>query len=136
MYHLAACMVVESTPAMHHTAFIDAQAAPTLCTRQDTSNQASHSLHASSQSKGQPNHIKLTWPDDLGCRPLTAAVAAAGRGHITLDGSARMRERPIQDLVDGLTQLGVDAQCTAGTGCPPVTVNAQGLPSGKVGQLL
>ena len=45
-----------------------------------------------------------------------------------------MRERPIQDLVDGLTQLGVDAQCTAGTGCPPVTVNAQGLPSGKVGQ--
>ena len=66
------------------------------------------------------------------CRPLTAAVAAAGRGNITLDGSARMRERPIQDLVDGLTQLGVDAQCTAGTGCPPVTVNAQGLPSGKV----
>ena len=68
------------------------------------------------------------------CRPLTAAVAAAGRGHITLDGSARMRERPIQDLVDGLTQLGVDAQCTAGTGCPPVTVHAQGLPSGKVAQ--
>ena len=68
------------------------------------------------------------------CRPLTAAVAAAGRGHITLDGSARMRERPIQDLVDGLTQLGVDAQCTAGTGCPPVTVHAQGLPSGKVVQ--
>ena len=43
-----------------------------------------------------------------------------------------MRERPIQDLVDGLQQLGVDAQCTAGTGCPPVTVNANGLPSGKV----
>ena len=43
-----------------------------------------------------------------------------------------MRERPIQDLVDGLTQLGVDAQCTAGTGCPPVAVHAQGLPSGKV----
>jgi hypothetical protein len=44
-----------------------------------------------------------------------------------------MRERPIQDLVDGLVQLGVDAQCTMGTGCPPVTVNAAGLPSGKVG---
>lgn len=62
-------------------------------------------------------------------------MAAAGRGHITLDGSARMRERPIQDLVDGLNQLGVHAQCTAGTGCPPVTVNAQGLPSGKVRQV-
>ena len=43
-----------------------------------------------------------------------------------------MRERPIGDLVDGLVQLGVDASCTLGTGCPPVTVVAKGLPSGKV----
>ncbi|KAJ9526190.1 hypothetical protein QJQ45_009654 [Haematococcus lacustris] len=65
-------------------------------------------------------------------RPLTAAVAAAGRGRFVLDGVARMRERPIQDLVDGLVQLGVDARCSLGTGCPPVEVQAQGLPSGKV----
>jgi 5-enolpyruvylshikimate-3-phosphate synthase len=39
-------------------------------------------------------------------RPLTAAVAAAGRGRFVLDGVARMRERPIQDLVDGLVQVG------------------------------
>lgn len=65
-------------------------------------------------------------------RPLTAAVAAAGRGSFILDGVARMRERPIQDLVDGLVQLGVDASCTLGTGCPPVLVNAVGLPAGKV----
>ena len=65
-------------------------------------------------------------------RPLTAAVAAAGRGTFTLDGVPRMRERPIQDLVDGLVQLGVSASCTMGTGCPPVTVEAQGLPSGTV----
>ena len=65
-------------------------------------------------------------------RPLTAAVAAAGRGKFTLDGVPRMRERPIQDLVDGLVQLGVSASCTLGTGCPPVTVEAQGLPSGTV----
>ena len=43
-------------------------------------------------------------------RPLTAAVAAAGEGEFVLDGVARMRERPIQDLVDGLNQLG--AQCS------------------------
>ena len=49
-----------------------------------------------------------------------------------LDGVERMRERPIQDLVEGLQQLGVDAQCTAGTGCPPVSVRAAGLPSGQV----
>lgn len=55
-------------------------------------------------------------------RPLTAAVAAAGKGTYVLDGVARMRERPIQDLVDGLNQLGVKATCTLGTGCPPVEV--------------
>lgn len=65
-------------------------------------------------------------------RPLTAAVAAAGRGDFILDGVARMRERPIQDLVDGLVQLGVKAECTMGTGCPPVAVKAEGLPSGRV----
>ena len=130
-------------------------------------------------------------------RPLTAAVAAAGRGEFVLDGVARMRERPIQDLVDGLTQLGVssaasctcvlaplpvrtagcqasvapqvqaqarsdsaqralapdimpkaqgchnaqkcclhaagvDAECTRGTGCPPVRVKADGLKGGKI----
>ncbi len=68
-------------------------------------------------------------------RPLTAAVAAAGRGTFVLDGVARMRERPIQDLVEGLVQLGVQAECTMGTGCPPVTVQAEGLPSGTVSAL-
>lgn len=65
-------------------------------------------------------------------RPLTAAVAAAGRGEFVLDGVARMRERPIEDLVAGLRQLGVDAECTLGTGCPPVRVAAAGLPTGRV----
>ena len=64
-------------------------------------------------------------------RPLTAAVAAAGRGAFVLDGTPRMRERPIQDLIDGLTQLGVEASCSP-TGCPPVEINAQGLPTGTV----
>lgn len=65
-------------------------------------------------------------------RPLCAAVAAAGRGRFVLDGIQRMRERPIQDLVDGLVQLGVKATCTLGTGCPPVEVVAEGLKGGKV----
>lgn len=63
-------------------------------------------------------------------RPLTAAVAAAGKGSFVLDGIARMRERPIQDLVDGLVQLGVDATCTLGTGCPPVAVKGEGIAAG------
>lgn len=47
-------------------------------------------------------------------RPLTAAVAAAGRGRFVLDGVARMRERPIQDLVDGLVQVGTTVVCEGG----------------------
>ena len=65
-------------------------------------------------------------------RPLTAAVAAAAQGTFVLDGIPRMRERPIQDLVDALKALGVDAECTLGTGCPPVRVVARGLPGGTV----
>lgn len=65
-------------------------------------------------------------------RPLTAAVAAAGRGTFVLDGVARMRERPIEDLVSGLRQLGVEASCTLGTQCPPVRVAARGLRPGRV----
>ncbi len=38
-------------------------------------------------------------------RSLAAALAFAG-GHYTLDGVARMRERPIGDLVDALNALG------------------------------
>ena len=45
-----------------------------------------------------------------------------------------MRERPIQDLIDGLVQLGVEAECTAGSGCPPVTVKGGGLPDGTASQ--
>ena len=33
-------------------------------------------------------------------RFLTAAIAAAGRGEFRLDGIERMRERPIEDLLD------------------------------------
>ncbi|KAI3971366.1 hypothetical protein MKX01_008210 [Papaver californicum] len=37
------------------------------------------------------------------------------------------------DLVVGLKQLGADADCTVGTDCPPVRINANGaLPGGKV----
>lgn len=43
-----------------------------------------------------------------------------------------MRERPIADLVDGLKQLGVKVECTLGTGCPPVEVQAEGLPGGEM----
>jgi len=59
------------------------------------------------------------------------AVAALGHGTFRLDGVPRMRQRPIQDLLDALRQLGADAVSEAGTGCPPVIVHANGLPGGR-----
>ncbi len=58
------------------------------------------------------------------------AVAALGEGRFRLDGNARMRQRPIQELLDALGQLGADARAEQGTGCPPVIVEARGLEGG------
>ncbi|MDP7439298.1 MAG: 3-phosphoshikimate 1-carboxyvinyltransferase, partial [SAR324 cluster bacterium] len=63
-------------------------------------------------------------------RPLTAAMTL-GHGRFVLDGVARMRERPIIDLIESLTQLGANLRCLNGTDCPPVEVIADGLPGGK-----
>lgn len=63
-------------------------------------------------------------------RFLTAAVAAS-QGVFRLDGVERMRERPIEDLLAALRQLGCDAQSERGTGCPPVIVRSRGLPGGS-----
>jgi len=63
-------------------------------------------------------------------RPLAAALCM-GEGKFVLDGVPRMRERPIADLVDGLKQLGADVSCVEETGCPPVTINANGVKGGE-----
>lgn len=72
------------------------------------------------------------WLENSGTsiRFLTA-FCAAGNGEFLLDGNDRMRERPIQDLVDSLQQLEVDVTCENHTGCPPVRVRANGLPGGE-----
>ena len=62
-------------------------------------------------------------------RPLTAALTL-GHGQFVLDGIERMRERPIQDLLDGLNQLGAQVRSINNTGCPPVEIIANGLPGG------
>src|SRR5262249_54744263 len=64
-------------------------------------------------------------------RFLTAMVAA-GEGRYRLDGVPRMRERPIQDLLDALNQLlGVRADSEAGNGCPPVVIETRGVCAGQ-----
>jgi len=53
---------------------------------------------------------------------LLTAVAALGRGTYTLGGTDRMGQRPIQELLDALGQIGVSARSRCANGCPPVEV--------------
>lgn len=58
-----------------------------------------------------------------------AATLAAGPSRI--DGQPRMRERPIDDLVDALAQLGAEVAIEGRGGCPPLRVAGGGLPGGS-----
>ncbi len=58
-----------------------------------------------------------------------SAFLTLGNGEYILDGEPRMRERPIGDLIDSLTQLG--AKLETANNCPPVKIIASGLPGGK-----
>ena len=62
-------------------------------------------------------------------RFLTALLATA-HGTYYLDGTPRMRQRPVADLLDALQGLGVIIRSDLGTGCPPVTIEARGLEGG------
>jgi 3-phosphoshikimate 1-carboxyvinyltransferase len=64
-------------------------------------------------------------------RPLTAALALAG-GHYKLSGVARMHERPIGDLVDGLRQLGADITYLGNDGFPPLDIKPANIKAGGV----
>lgn len=57
------------------------------------------------------------------------ALATLGSGRYVIDGSPRMRERPIGDLVDALRLLGADLD--APSGCPPVVVRGRALAGGR-----
>ncbi len=63
---------------------------------------------------------------------LLTGICALGRGGYVLDGTRRMQERPIQDLVEGLNQLGICAHCLQKNSCPPVHVKGAKVLGGKV----
>lgn len=60
------------------------------------------------------------------------ALCTLGRGRYRLNGSPRMRERPIGALVDALAQLGAAIGYEDTPGCPPLTILGRGLPGGQV----
>jgi 3-phosphoshikimate 1-carboxyvinyltransferase len=60
------------------------------------------------------------------------ALCALGRGKYNLDGIARMRQRPIGELVELLRHLGARIEYVIEQGFPPVNVLADKLPGGIV----
>jgi len=60
------------------------------------------------------------------------ALACLGHGRYRLDGSPRMRERPIAQLVGALQQLGAPLGYDGAEGYPPLTMVARGLGGGEV----
>jgi 3-phosphoshikimate 1-carboxyvinyltransferase len=59
------------------------------------------------------------------------AMLCVGMGHFRLDGVARMRERPIEDLLVALRQLGARVRSERGDGFPPILIDAYGLRGGQ-----
>jgi 3-phosphoshikimate 1-carboxyvinyltransferase len=60
------------------------------------------------------------------------ALACLGFGRRRLDGSPRMRERPIGALVEALLTLGAQIGYEGAAGFPPLSVRARGLTGGQV----
>jgi len=58
------------------------------------------------------------------------ALCALGRGRFVLDGTARMRQRPIAELVDLLRNMGARIEYLGEAGFPPLAVWSDTLPGG------
>ena len=65
-------------------------------------------------------------------RFLTAFYAVTPGCQVTLDGSERMRQRPIGALVDALRALGADIEYLSKEGFPPLAVRGRMLEGGEV----
>ncbi|MDD5724159.1 MAG: 3-phosphoshikimate 1-carboxyvinyltransferase [Syntrophales bacterium] len=60
------------------------------------------------------------------------SLASIGTGEIILDGSDRLRERPLQPLLDTLQGMGVACHTTGkNNGCPPVVIQGGSLRGGR-----
>lgn len=53
-------------------------------------------------------------------------------GKIRLDGDERMRERPLADLLDCLTQMRIKAVSANNNGCPPIDIIGGEVPGGEM----
>lgn len=65
-------------------------------------------------------------------RFLTAYFSSQAGMTVTLDGSERMRERPVGQLVDALRSLGAEISYAGNEGFPPLIIKGQTLVGGEI----
>lgn len=63
---------------------------------------------------------------------LLAGLLAAGCGRFVVDGTARLRERPIGPVLQALAGQGVSCRYLGEAGYPPVEIEARGLQGGDI----
>ena len=63
-------------------------------------------------------------------RIMTAMSGLVRTGHTVLTGDESLRKRPMQPILDALTQLGVEAFSTKADGTPPLVVRGGGINGG------
>ncbi len=78
-----------------------------------------------------PSEPLFTANSGTSARFLTA-IASLAEGPVVVDGGPRMRERPIEDLVDALVGLGARAEIQGQNGCPPVRLEGGGFTGGEI----
>jgi 3-phosphoshikimate 1-carboxyvinyltransferase len=91
---------------------------------------AGWSVHGSGGRLVAPSHPLDARASGTTARFLTAAAVLAD-GPVVIDGSPRMRERPIDDLAAALRGLGAEVTVLGAGGCPPVRVAGGGLRGGR-----
>jgi 3-phosphoshikimate 1-carboxyvinyltransferase len=81
-----------------------------------------------------PNQQADLWVELAGTAArFLLAYVCIGQGRYTIDGTARMRQRPMADLLATLGELGADCQSQGEHGGLPILVNARGLRGGSAG---
>lgn len=87
-------------------------------------------VHGTGGRIGEPAEDIFLGNNGTATRFLTS-VAALGHGRFRITGSERMSERPIDPLMAALAGWQVEIVSDAGTGCPPLTIQAKGLAGGR-----
>ncbi len=63
---------------------------------------------------------------------LLTPLVSLGTGTYTLMGSERMHQRPIQDLLNSMNQMGIPAYSVRDNGCPPIEISAHRVKGGTI----